>query len=64
LQLKYKRVRIVQVFDKRFFKICDIKEKEIGIVKKKFLYTHFDGKQWRILQLAADLSTVKCFKIE
>jgi hypothetical protein len=63
-QLKYRMLREVLTLDKKYFKICEIKEKEIGIFKKRFLYIHFDGKQWSILRLDSDLSAVGHWKIE
>jgi len=60
----YKKISVSQVLDAKIFKVCEIKEKEIGIIRKKFQYVHFDGKQWRILQISADLAEFKYFKIE
>jgi hypothetical protein len=64
LQSKYEMLREVITLDKKYFKICEVKEKEIGIIKRRFLYIHFDGKQWRILRLDVDLSAVEHWKIE
>lgn len=60
---KYERAKITEVLDKRIFNICECKEKEIGVVRKKLLYLHFDGSQWRILLIAPDLSEFKYLKV-
>lgn len=47
--IKFKRTKQEIIADKRFFTICEIKEKESGLIKKEFFYTHFDGKKWEFV---------------
>jgi len=58
------RIRKTLTLDKRIFKPCEIKEKEAGLVRKKFLFVHFNGRQWKLLLTTADLSKVKSLKLE
>ncbi|KPV63638.1 MAG: hypothetical protein AOA66_0770 [Candidatus Bathyarchaeota archaeon BA2] len=62
--IEYKRIKLTTVLDGRLFKICDIKEKEIGIVRKRFLYLHYDGNMWKVLSITPDLSEVEYFVLE
>jgi hypothetical protein len=61
---RYERIRSTTILDERIFKVCDIKEKEIGIVRRWLLYLHFNGKTWKILLLKPDLSEVKYFELQ
>lgn len=49
------------VFESTEFEICTLKEKRKGIVRRLFLYIHFDGEQWHILTIKGD--DIKAYKL-
>lgn len=62
IELRYEKLSVIA--DKRTFKVCEIKEKEIGLVRKKFLYVHFDGRQWNILKIDVSSSTIARYTLK
>lgn len=50
-EAKYKRLKKTLVIERRNFKICEVKEREIGFIKKRVLYIHFDGRVFSVLQV-------------
>ncbi|MEM3703137.1 MAG: hypothetical protein QXX79_01750 [Candidatus Bathyarchaeia archaeon] len=55
LEKKIEKVTI----DKTTFKKCEIKEKEQGILRKKLLYIHNNGKKLHIVKVDPALEDVK-----
>ena len=47
LEAKYEKK--VAVLDERQFKTCVVKQIERGLINKRYLFVHFDGKGWNIL---------------
>lgn len=57
--IKYENLKKTIVLDKREFSVCEIKEKEIGLLRKRLLFVHYDGERWDLLLTNLDLTDVK-----
>jgi len=57
--IKYERLKKSVVLDKKVFKICEIKEKEVGRLRKRLLFIHCNGKIWDLLLTNLDVTDVK-----
>lgn len=63
LPFEYKYLKKIHEFERKDFPICTIKEKESGVLEKKLLYIHFDGKLWNILIVFLKTMEIKHFAI-
>jgi hypothetical protein len=57
--IKYGKLRKIMVLDKTVLKVCETKEREIGHLKKKLLYTHNNGKTVDLLLTDLNLNHIK-----
>ena len=57
--IKYENLKKTIVLDKREFSVCEIKEKEVGLLRKRLLFVHYDGEIWDLLFANLDLTEVK-----
>ena len=62
-EVEYKKETKTVIFDKRVFKVCQVKEERLGIFRRKILFVHFDGQTWNVLHANEDFTDVKSFKI-
>jgi hypothetical protein len=58
----YKKTAKTLTLDRRVFKVCEIKEERLGLLRS-ILFVHFDGKTWNILHSNEDFRDVKNFKL-
>ena len=61
--IQYENLKKIEVLDKKVFKVCEIKEKEVGKLRKKFVFIHFDGKKWELLVANPDLSEARLIQL-
>jgi hypothetical protein len=54
LKIELKRVKKILEIDPKLYRICDIKESERGIVRKRSFHIHFDGKGYTVLEISGD----------
>lgn len=57
--IKYENLKKTIVLDKREFSVCKIREKEVGLLRKRLLFIHYDGEVWDVLFTNLDLTKVK-----
>lgn len=53
-KIEYKKAKKIIEINPKVVGICEIKEYEIGVIKKRPFYIHFDGKVWNILMWSKD----------
>jgi hypothetical protein len=61
--IRVTREKKIVELDKKVFKVCEIKERQIGTLRKKFVYIHFDGKEWHVLCSNSDFSETAFFTL-
>jgi len=52
--VKYERIRRILELDPKVFLPCNIKEFEIGTLRKQKFFVHYDGKRWDVLKISSD----------
>jgi len=57
--IRYEKLKKSVILDTRVFKTCEIKEKEVGRLRKKLLFIHYNGKMWDILLTNLEVTDVK-----
>jgi hypothetical protein len=63
LEASYKKSTQTLTLDNRVFKVCDIKEERLGLVRRKILFLHFDGNTWNILLCNEGFTDIKHYKL-
>jgi hypothetical protein len=61
--IRVTREKKIVELDKKVFKVCEIKEKEIGTLHKKFVFIHFNGREWHVFLANSDFSETVSFAI-
>jgi hypothetical protein len=57
--IRYEKLKKITVLDKTVLKVCETKEREIGHLRKRLLYTHNNGKAVDLLLTDLSLNHIK-----
>ncbi len=53
-RIEYRKVRKVLELNPRAFRPCEVKEFEVGVIRKQVYFVHFDGKRWDIIRISGN----------
>jgi hypothetical protein len=57
--IRYEKLKKILVLDKKVLKVCETKEREVGHLRKKLLYTHNNGKTVDLVLTDLSLNDIK-----
>ena len=46
---EYEKKHATLILDPRIFDLCKVKQVELGLLRKRIIFVHYDGKRWDIL---------------
>lgn len=62
-EISYTKTTKTLTLDNRVFKVCEVKEERLGLLRRKILFVHFDGKTWNVLHANEDFTNVRNYKL-